>query len=124
MIYKATIDGQPVSKSNSYEVKMVKTAKGMRPTIIKSMKVRMFEMSFRKQLPSILEELRIDKPFIIDIDFYFRTKASDIDNGPKAVMDCLQYAGAITNDNLCYQMNLKKYVDRSHPRIEFKIEIL
>jgi Holliday junction resolvase RusA-like endonuclease len=47
--------------------------------------------------------------------------SSDLDNHCKVVLDCLQKAGAIVNDNKCVKIVAEKFIDKVNPRIEFKI---
>ena len=55
---------------------------------------------------------------------YESTWSFDLDNAFKAVLDCLQQVGAITNDNLCVGIDARKAIDRSDPRGRFSIEEL
>ena len=66
----------------------------------------------------------IDRPFRLHITVYESSNAYDLDNCLKTVLDCLQYAGAITNDNLCVGISATKKLDREHPRVEYGIEEL
>ena len=45
----------------------------------------------------------------------------DLDNALKTICDCLQYVGAITDDNLCSKIVAEKSIDRRNPRVEFFI---
>lgn len=44
-----------------------------------------------------------------------------LDNSLKTLLDCLQMAGAITDDKLCFQIEAEKKIDKYHPRVEFAI---
>jgi len=37
------------------------------------------------------------------------------------VLDCLQKAGAIKNDNRCLEIIAKKHLDKDNPRVKFSI---
>lgn len=110
MIFEATIKGTVPSKSNQYRIGRKKTPKGFKPMLMKSYEVREYESMFRKAVPSYFHKNTIDKPFRMEIDVYFRNKRSDIDNAPKVVLDCLQYIGVIKNDNLCYDLRIRKHI--------------
>jgi Holliday junction resolvase RusA-like endonuclease len=45
----------------------------------------------------------------------------DLDNALKCLLDCLQYAKAIKNDNKCVRIVAEKFIDKLNPRVEFKI---
>ena len=115
-----TIMGQPVSKANSYMA--VPDGDGGK-RIIKNDKIRAYERSFCDQC-RIYRDKGINRPFRLHIVVYESSNAYDLDNCLKTVLDCLQYAGAITNDNLCVGISATKKLDREHPRIEYGIEEL
>ena len=46
---------------------------------------------------------------------------TDIDNSLKIQLDCLQKSKTIKNDNLCVKVVAEKFIDKEHPRVEFKI---
>jgi len=109
------IVGQVPAKSNSYTPIMT----GGNPRMVKSQKLRDYEKGFILQLPPIFKGMMISTPFELEIDVYFRTRASDLDNAFKIILDCLQNAHVIKNDNLCYRIVANKYKDNKNPRIEF-----
>lgn len=119
MIYE-TIWGQPVSKANSY-IAVPDGEGGKR--IIKNERIRAYERSFDEQC-KIYRNRWINHPFRLHITVYESSNAYDLDNCLKTVLDCLQYVGAITNDNLCVGILATKRIDRDHPRIEYAIEEL
>ena len=119
MIYE-TIWGQPVSKANSYMA--VPDGDGGK-RIIKNERIRAYERSFDEQC-KIYRGKQINRPFRLHITVYESSNAYDLDNCLKTVLDCLQYAGAITNDNLCVGILATKRIDRDHPRIEYGLEEL
>tara|TARA_R110002096_G_scaffold45503_2_gene122132 strand:- start:102 stop:488 length:387 start_codon:yes stop_codon:yes gene_type:complete len=122
-IYEATILGTVVSKSNSYRVGMKKGAGKYIPIMTKSYKLREYEMMFRKCLPSVFHKVVIEKRFRLEMDVYFTRNANDLDNTPKVVLDCLQHVGFITNDNLCFEIVLRKHL-APDAKINFKISEL
>ena len=52
---------------------------------------------------------------------YFTSMSHDIDNSLKVVLDCLQSGGAIKNDNRCTHIVARKFIDKTNPRIEFRL---
>ena len=115
-----TIMGQVPSKSNSY-MAVPDSAGGRR--LIKNSQVRDYERSFASQC-RLYKGKNICRPFNLHAVVYESTTAYDLDNAFKAVLDCLQYVGAITNDNLCMAIHARKVIDRSNPRVAFAIEEL
>ena len=122
-IYEATIKGTVVSKSNSYRAGMKKGIGKYTPIIIKSYKLREYEMMFKKCLPSVFHRVVIEKRFKLEMDVYFVRNANDLDNTPKVVLDCLQKTGFIKNDNLCFEIVLRKHLAKD-AKINFKISEL
>ncbi len=106
--------GQPVSKANSY-MAVPDGAGGRR--IIKNEKIRAYERSFSEQC-RIYRGKQINRPFRLHIVVYESSNSFDLDNCLKTILDCLQYCGAITNDNLCVGIDAEKRIDRQYPRIE------
>lgn len=115
-----TIYGQPIGKANNYMA--VPDGQGGR-RIIKNDKIRTYERSFKDQC-KIYRGRGISRPFRLHIIVYEASAAYDLDNCLKTVLDCLQYVGAITNDNLCVGINATKKIDRRNPRIVYGIEEL
>jgi len=58
----------------------------------------------------------------IELDVYFRSKRSDLDNGAKTILDCLQKNGIIKNDNMVYRIIMNKYIDKKDPRCIIKVK--
>jgi Holliday junction resolvase RusA-like endonuclease len=63
----------------------------------------------------------IESNFKFIIDVYYDSRRPDLDNSLKVVLDCLQKAQAIKNDNKCLEIIAKKRLDKEKPRIEFEI---
>lgn len=59
---------------------------------------------------------------MLQVTVYYDNARYDLDNSLKTLLDCLQYADAISDDNLCYQILAIKRIDRSKPRVEFQIK--
>ncbi len=118
---RITIPGQTPAKSNCYRI-VTHNGHG---SLAKQQKLKDYEEQFlwRCSLRGTKERPLISVPFKIDIDVYFRSKANDIDNSLKIVLDTLQHqCHAIKNDNLCAGIHIRKFVDKDNPRIEFQIE--
>ena len=109
--------GQVLAKANHYQA-MPDGQGGHR--IIKDKALRSYEQEFDRQC-QLYRGRRISEPFMLAIDVWHRSDRYDLDNSLKTVPDCLQYAGAITDDKLCYSIQATKHVDKFNPRIEFSI---
>lgn len=116
MINNITIIGNTPSKSNSYKVIRM----GNRCGLGKQKKLYDYEESFLNQMSAHKYEM-IESEFKFVIDVYYPSRRSDLDNSLKVVLDCLQKVNAIKNDNLCYEIQAKKHLDKLNPRIEFSI---
>lgn len=109
--------GQIVAKANNYQA--VPDGSGGR-RMIKNSKVRAYEQSFIRQC-RVYAGRKINRPFELVVIVYYRHNNFDLDNSLKTLLDCLQYAGAITNDNLCRRIVADKRIDPQRPRVEFSI---
>lgn len=79
-----------------------------------------YEETFIWQVGGI-RDLNISGLFEFYIDVYYPTKRSDLDGCLKGVLDCLQKAKVIKNDNNCCLIHARKFIDKDNPRIEIKI---
>ena len=111
-----TIYGQVIGKANNYMV--VPDGNGKR--LIKNEKIRAYERSFAKQC-KIYANKRISSRFQLFVHIFNTSGRFDLDNALKTILDCLQYVGAITDDNLCTKIVAEKSIDRRNPRVEFMI---
>jgi Holliday junction resolvase RusA-like endonuclease len=114
---KQVIYGQVPSKSNSYRSI---TINGINK-LVKTNEVRKYEKSFLLQC-NLYRNLGLQDEFYFYADIFFRSSKSDLDGCLKVVLDCLQKANAIKNDNKCVKIYLRKYIDKVNPRIEFIIK--
>lgn len=112
-----TIYGQVVSKANNYQVG---ESGGFRH-IVKSKEIRAYERSFQRQC-SIYKGRLINCRFTLFVKVYESSNRYDLDNALKTILDCLQYAKAVVNDNLCERINAEKHIDPTNPRIVFAIQ--
>lgn len=110
------IYGQIIGKANHYTVGC---AGGTRH-IMKDTAIRAYERNFLKQC-KLYKNRMIDCQFTLHVQCFMESARFDLDNSLKTLLDCLQYARAITNDNLCRAIRAEKYVDRQHPRVVFRI---
>lgn len=113
-----TIHGQIIPKANNYKAVPDRATGGRR--IIKSDKIRAYEQSFAAQC-KVYAGQRIDQPFELITTIYYSSTKFDLDNSLKTLLDCLQYVGAITNDNLCMRITADKKIDKYNPRVEFAV---
>lgn len=111
------IHGQIIAKANHYQA--VPGKLGMK-RIIKDEKIRAYERSFMKQC-QIYRNKRISSCFRLFVRVFHSSVRFDLDNSLKTLLDCLQMAGAITDDKLCFQIEAEKKIDKYHPRVEFAI---
>lgn len=114
---KEIIMGTIPSKSNSYTIGRVNGAS----CIVKSNEMKRYEKSFIQQCVKY-KGMGICTPFRFIIDVYYPDYTHDLDNSLKGALDCLQYVGAITNDNLCQEIIARRHYSRVSPRIEFEIQ--
>jgi len=113
---KYIIAGNVPSKSNQYKVIKL----GNKCSLGKQSQLKSYENSFKLQILNYKYEL-IESNFKFIIDVYYDSRRPDLDNSLKVVLDCLQKAQAIKNDNKCLEIIAKKHLDKEKPRIEFEI---
>jgi len=111
-----TIPGTPISKSNAYRVITING----HASLTKSKAMQAYEQSFLWQIGP-MRGANISNPFELYLRVWFPSKRSDLDGCLKGILDCLQHAKVITNDNNCCKIVAEKYIDKDNPRIEFKI---
>ena len=93
------IKGKVPSKSNQNRI-----GKGK---FFKSQEVSNYETSFLWQCDKYRNK-RINTWFEFYIDVYYSANRQDLDNSFKVILDCLQAAKAITNDNKCVRIISEK----------------
>lgn len=111
------IHGQIVAKANHYQAVPGKFGK---KRIIKDEVIRAYEHSFIEQC-KVYRNRRIATRFRLFVRVWHSSVKFDLDNSLKTLLDCLQMVGAITDDNLCFQIEAEKHLDKYHPRIEFAL---
>ncbi len=112
--------GNPPAKSNCYMPIVIPAKPGQkaRATMITTGNLKKYEKDFYIQC-NHYRNANIDEYFELDMDVYFPTQRSDLDNSLKVVLDCLQKVHAFSNDNLCTRITVRKFLDKLKPRIEF-----
>lgn len=113
---KVIIVGQVPSKSNGYRIINMNGHASLK----KSEALKRYETDFYMQM-GIYRNLHIDGLFELHMDVYFTSMSHDLDNSLKVILDCLQSGGAIKNDNRCTHIVARKFIDKTNPRIEFRL---
>lgn len=111
-----TIHGSVPSKANSYRVVTING----HGSLAKTTATKNYENSFYMQVGPY-RNMMIEGYFELHMRVYFPSMSHDIDNSAKVVLDCLQTCKAIKNDNRCVKLTAEKFIDKTNPRIEFKI---
>lgn len=112
--------GQVVAKANNY---VAVPSKGGARRIIKADNVRAYEKSFKRQCKVYAGKM-IDRAFKLEIVVYFQTRAADLDNALKTLLDCMQQCRCITDDKLCAEIHARKAIDPNNPRVVFALHEL
>lgn len=113
--YKMIIPGQVPAKANSYKI----IYKGGHPSLGKTKAMEEYEQAFYWLCPH--RGVDIKGMFKAEIDVYFLTISSDLDNAAKCILDCLQQCKVIHNDNKCVELHMRKFKDPKNPRAEITI---
>lgn len=113
---KIIINGKIPSKSNCYKIIRL----GTHASLAKKQNLKDYEINFALQLKR-QHKVNYDKPFILEANIYIPNKRQDLDNVSKILLDCMQSNNIIKNDNLCYRIELEKFIDKENPRVEFMI---
>ena len=111
-----TILGQAPSKSNAYRIVYV----AGHVKLGKTPATQKYERDFYLQVGSY-KNLGIKGLFELHCRVYFTTMSHDLDNSLKVILDCLQTAGAIANDNKCTRIVADKFIDKNNPRVELRL---
>jgi len=116
MTQEITITGSVPSKSNQYKVIRL----GNRCGLGKQKQLYEYEDSFSNQMLEYNYKM-IEGEFRFEIDVYYPNRRKDLDNSLKVVLDCLQKAKLIKNDNKCMEITARKHLDKENPRVVFKV---
>lgn len=117
------IHGNIPSKSNCYKIITFKSKDPSKShaSLAKTKALTQYEKDFYIQC-SKYRNAAIDEYFTLEVDVYYPSQRSDLDNCLKVLLDCLQKVNAITNDNKCVRIVANKFLDAKNPRIEFVIK--
>ena len=63
----------------------------------------------------------IDYPVVLLIDVYVQRRGTDADACLKSLLDAIEHAGLIRNDNLVCELRVRRYLDATNPRVELEI---
>lgn len=110
-----TILGQIPSKSNSYRIITIKGHGSLAKTAAAKAYQEYFLLQIREYKNKGIEE------FTYVAKVYYDSRRPDLDGHLKMVLDCLQKANAIVNDNKALRIVCDKYLDKENPRIEIMI---
>lgn len=114
LVWSATIQGQPTSKSNSSTFSF----RGKRPILLKSVRARnyieQFEMEIlHKRLQPIAP---IEGDLVLVAYLFYKDNRSDLDDSQ--LCDNLQKFGIIKNDRSLKEKHLYRFVNKENPRAE------
>lgn len=115
---KVVIFGKTPSKSNCYRIIKING----HGSLCKTKGLKQYEKDFFIQIPPKYRGLDITDYFEFEIDVFYPSQRADLDNSLKVVLDCLQKAKVIRNDNKCVRIVANKALDKVNPRIEFIIK--
>lgn len=115
--------GNTPSKSNCYRIITMKGKNGKsHASLAKTSALKKYEDSFYMQVGKF-RGIMIDEYFEFEVDVYYPSNRSDLDNSLKIILDSLQKSKVIKNDNKCTKIIARKFIDKENPRIEFKIKL-
>lgn len=110
------IHGNCPSKSNCYKI----VSFSGHHSLSKTKALKEYEDKFYIQCDKY-RNANISGYFELHLKVFYPSERSDLDNSLKIILDCLQKAKAIKNDNKCVKIVAEKYLDKTDPRIEFEI---
>lgn len=120
---KQVIRGNIPSKSNCYKIITFKSKDPGKShaSLAKTKALAQYEKDFFIQC-NRYRNMNIEGYFILEVDVYYPSQRSDLDNCLKVLLDCLQKVNAIKNDNTCVRIVANKFLDKQNPRIEFELK--
>lgn len=120
---KQTILGNIPSKSNCYKIITFKSKDKSKEhaSLAKTSQLKEYEKTFFMQC-GLYRNMNLEGYFELEVDVYYPSQRSDLDNSLKILLDCLQAVKAIPNDNKCTRIVANKFLDKEKPRIEFVLK--
>lgn len=118
------IKGNTPSKSNCYIIVSIKSKDPLKrgfSSLAKTKALKKYEEDFFIQC-NLYRNANIEGYIEFYMDVYYENQRSDLDNSLKVVLDCLQKVNAFANDNKVTQIHVRKFLDKSNPRVEFWIK--
>lgn len=116
ILYKATIYGQPYSKSNSR--RKVYNKKTKKPMFIKSAEAIAYSEGFLKQVVWGKEPLECK--LALHCNIYYSNERPDLDES--LIMDCLEKSGVVRNDRLIREKHVYHFIDKYNPRADIVLK--
>lgn len=122
-VQKQIVYGNIPSKSNCYKIITLKSKdpNNAHDSLAKTKALSQYEKDFYIQCNKY-RNAAIDEYFTLELDVYYPSQRSDLDNCLKVLLDCLQKVNAIKNDNKCVRIVANKFLDAKNPRVEFVIK--
>jgi len=119
---KQVIFGNVPSKSNCYKIITVISQTGKHYSSLgKTERLKKYEKDFFIQC-NVYRNKLIKGYLNFDIDVYYPSQRSDLDNSLKVILDCLQKVKAFENDNKVTDIHIRKFLDKANPRVEFSLK--
>lgn len=113
------INIKPVSVNKMYGLSKLPKGGGERHKFL-SAEAKEFEDKIIKEIGFITNI--IDHPVKIELEIHRKTKRQfDIDNCAKPILDAITKSGFWTDDNLVYELNMKKFINEDEDKIIIKI---
>ena len=107
------IFGEPASKANS---RKLVTIRG-RPAFIKSQKARDYVEAFKKQCPSLGDQM-LEGELYVRITIYYASRRPDLDES--VILDCMQDL-IYKNDRQVREKHVYWGLDKENPRAEIEV---
>ena len=119
-MYKITIPGRPISKSN-FKLCNIQGQAWM-PKKGKHSKYIAYENMIAGYINKEYNDLKIDGDIIIVLKLFFPNKRmGDLHNYPKSICDGIEKSGIISNDKQLKPVLLFDFVDKENPRVEIEL---
>lgn len=100
---------------------MIQPERKSHSSLGKASQLKEYEKAFFMQC-GLYRNMNLEGYFELEVDVYYPSQRSDLDNCLKILLDCLQAVNAIPNDNKCTRIVANKFIDKEKPRIEFVLK--